>query len=257
MPEAIAEVARRRRTTYVLMGRSRPARGLARLRTPLPQRLMELLPGVDVRIVADRSRRANRRSSNDASGAVIVVIVVAIVGLGGRRRRLLAATRTGGAGGASTRCRAAHPAAVHRPGDFAACVRGRGPPRQGRERDDHAGVPRAGAEEHADRFAAARAVRGGDARARGDRADARPRRASPSTRASPAGRTYRDALRRLLEEEQFDRIIVSATDSPRIGLSGDDLQWLLERVPAEIMILRPAPDDTRRISAANGLHGHF
>jgi K+-sensing histidine kinase KdpD len=58
IPEAIAEVAHRRRNTYVLLGRSRPARGLARLRTPLPQRLMELLPGVDVRIVADRSRRA-------------------------------------------------------------------------------------------------------------------------------------------------------------------------------------------------------
>ncbi len=59
VPEAIAEVASRRRTTYVLMGRSRPARGLAKLRTPLPQRLMELLPGVDVRIVADRSQRVN------------------------------------------------------------------------------------------------------------------------------------------------------------------------------------------------------
>ncbi len=70
------------------------------------------------------------------------------------------------------------------------------------------------------------------------------------------GRSYRDALRRLLQEEHFDRIIVSATDSPRIGLSGDDLQWLLQRVPAEVMILRPAPDDTRRISA-NGLRGHF
>ena len=57
VPEAIAEVARQQRTTYILMGRSRPAHGLARLRTPLPQRLMELLPGVDVRIVADRSRR--------------------------------------------------------------------------------------------------------------------------------------------------------------------------------------------------------
>ena len=59
VPETIADVARRRRTTYVLMGRSRPARGLGRLRTPLPQRLMELLPGVDVRIVADRSLRQN------------------------------------------------------------------------------------------------------------------------------------------------------------------------------------------------------
>jgi two-component system, OmpR family, sensor histidine kinase KdpD len=54
---AVADVAQRQGTTYILMGGSRPARGLARLRTPLPQRLMELLPGVDVRIVADRARR--------------------------------------------------------------------------------------------------------------------------------------------------------------------------------------------------------
>ncbi len=70
------------------------------------------------------------------------------------------------------------------------------------------------------------------------------------------GRTYRDALQHLLEQEQFDRVIVSATDSPRVGLSGDDLEWLLERVPAEVMILRPAPEDTREISAA-GVSGHF
>ena len=54
---AIADVARRRGTTYVLMGRARPPHGLARLRLPLAQRLMERLPGVDVRIVADRSKR--------------------------------------------------------------------------------------------------------------------------------------------------------------------------------------------------------
>ncbi len=53
-----AEIARRQGSTYILLGRSRPARGLARLRTPMPQRLMELLPGVDVRIVADRAARA-------------------------------------------------------------------------------------------------------------------------------------------------------------------------------------------------------
>lgn len=70
------------------------------------------------------------------------------------------------------------------------------------------------------------------------------------------GRTYRDALRRLLDQEDFDRVIVSATDSPRAGLSSDDLRWLLERVPAEILILRPAPDDTRRISATD-VQGHF
>ncbi|MCW3016647.1 MAG: histidine kinase [Solirubrobacterales bacterium] len=56
----ITEVARARGTTYILVGRQRPARGLARLRAPLPQRLMQALPGVDVRIVADRSTRHER-----------------------------------------------------------------------------------------------------------------------------------------------------------------------------------------------------
>ncbi len=56
----VAEFGRRQGTTYVLMGRARPPRGVARVRTPLPQRLMELLPGVDVRIVADRAARQSK-----------------------------------------------------------------------------------------------------------------------------------------------------------------------------------------------------
>jgi nucleotide-binding universal stress UspA family protein len=71
-----------------------------------------------------------------------------------------------------------------------------------------------------------------------------------------AGRSYRDALRRLLEHETFDRIIISADEFSSLGLREEDLLWLLERVPAEIMILRPAPDDTRRITAS-GVTGHF
>jgi two-component system, OmpR family, sensor histidine kinase KdpD len=59
LTSAVADVAERRGTTYIQMGRSRPARGLGRLRVPLPQRLMERLPGVDVRIVADRSARSS------------------------------------------------------------------------------------------------------------------------------------------------------------------------------------------------------
>jgi nucleotide-binding universal stress UspA family protein len=70
------------------------------------------------------------------------------------------------------------------------------------------------------------------------------------------GRSARDALRKLIEAEPFDRIIVSADEDPRAGLSYEDLRWLLERVPAEILILRPAPEDTRRISAG-ALSGHF
>jgi two-component system sensor histidine kinase KdpD len=55
--ETAARVCAERGTTYVLLGASRPSRGLARLREPLAQRIVRLAPGVDVRIVADRSRR--------------------------------------------------------------------------------------------------------------------------------------------------------------------------------------------------------
>jgi nucleotide-binding universal stress UspA family protein len=70
------------------------------------------------------------------------------------------------------------------------------------------------------------------------------------------GRSARDALRKLIEQEHFDRIIVSADEDPRAGLRYEDLRWLLDRVPAEIMILRPAPEDTRRISIGT-VKGHF
>jgi nucleotide-binding universal stress UspA family protein len=72
------------------------------------------------------------------------------------------------------------------------------------------------------------------------------------------GRTYRDALRRQLASERFDRVIVSATNHRGAGFSGDDLVWLLDRADAEVMILRPAPEDAREVSA-NGVAvaGHF
>jgi nucleotide-binding universal stress UspA family protein len=70
------------------------------------------------------------------------------------------------------------------------------------------------------------------------------------------GRTYRDALRRTLEAEPVDRVIVSAPASSRKGLSADDLEWLLEKVPAEVMILRPDPEDARKLTA-EGVKGHF
>jgi two-component system, OmpR family, sensor histidine kinase KdpD len=50
-------VARERGTTYVLIGTPASRSMLQRTRTPLPDRLLRLLPGVDLRIVADRSRR--------------------------------------------------------------------------------------------------------------------------------------------------------------------------------------------------------
>jgi nucleotide-binding universal stress UspA family protein len=65
------------------------------------------------------------------------------------------------------------------------------------------------------------------------------------------GRTYRHALERLLEVEDFDRVVVPATATGAAGLSGDDLVWLLEKAPAEVLILRPAPRDESRVSVGD------
>ena len=69
------------------------------------------------------------------------------------------------------------------------------------------------------------------------------------------GRTYRHALSLLLDEEPVDRVIVPAPES-RHGLSGDDLLWLLERAPAEVLILRPGFADHRRVTG-DAVKGHF
>jgi len=59
---AVARVVRERGSTYIMVGEADPPRGLARLREPLPQRLMRATPpGVDVRIVAHRGLREGER----------------------------------------------------------------------------------------------------------------------------------------------------------------------------------------------------
>jgi len=57
-------VAQDRGTTYVLMGTPKPRGALKRLtQSALPFRLLELLPGVDLRIVADRTQRTKGDST--------------------------------------------------------------------------------------------------------------------------------------------------------------------------------------------------
>jgi two-component system sensor histidine kinase KdpD len=57
-------VAKERGTTYILMGTPKPRSPLRRLTSPpLPSRLLALLPGVDLRIVADRTRRSKEEDS--------------------------------------------------------------------------------------------------------------------------------------------------------------------------------------------------
>jgi two-component system sensor histidine kinase KdpD len=60
--ETVRRVAMERGTTYVLMGTPMPRNPLRRLLQPaLPFRLLSLLPGVDLRIVTDRTRRKKER----------------------------------------------------------------------------------------------------------------------------------------------------------------------------------------------------
>jgi len=59
--DVVRRVVHDRGTTYVLMGAPDKRRGLRRFGAPLPMRLMDALPGIDVRIIADRSERAEGR----------------------------------------------------------------------------------------------------------------------------------------------------------------------------------------------------
>jgi two-component system sensor histidine kinase KdpD len=61
--EVAARVAQERGTTYVLMGTPAPRNGLKRFAEPLTDRLLRRLPGIDVRIVADRAARKWARKS--------------------------------------------------------------------------------------------------------------------------------------------------------------------------------------------------
>ena len=51
--DAVERFVAERGSTYVFIGESGPRRGVTRLAEPLPQRLMNRIPGIDVRIVAD------------------------------------------------------------------------------------------------------------------------------------------------------------------------------------------------------------
>jgi hypothetical protein len=53
----------------------------------------------------------------------------------------------------------------------------------------------------------------------------------------------------MLDRERFDRVVVPATAESGAGFSGDDLVWLLEKAPAEVLILRPGPEDELVVSA--------
>jgi hypothetical protein len=53
------------------------------------------------------------------------------------------------------------------------------------------------------------------------------------------GRTYRHALRETIAVERFDRIVIAAAAPGSEGFGADDVTWLLDHAPGEIVVLRP------------------
>lgn len=53
------------------------------------------------------------------------------------------------------------------------------------------------------------------------------------------GRTHRHALREAIRHERYDRIVVSAASVRSEGFHGEDIAWLLDNAPGEVLIVRP------------------
>jgi hypothetical protein len=56
------------------------------------------------------------------------------------------------------------------------------------------------------------------------------------------GRTVRHAMRELLQNEPYDRLVVAAATARTDGLSSEDIAWLLEHANGEVVVLRPADE---------------
>jgi nucleotide-binding universal stress UspA family protein len=65
------------------------------------------------------------------------------------------------------------------------------------------------------------------------------------------GRTYRHALREAIAHERYDRLVVAAASTRSEGFHSEDIAWLLDHAPGEVVIIRPDRDD--RINGSGGV----
>jgi nucleotide-binding universal stress UspA family protein len=56
------------------------------------------------------------------------------------------------------------------------------------------------------------------------------------------GRTNRHALRQTIENERFDRIVIAAAAHGSPGFDPEDVAWLLDNAPGEIIVLRASKE---------------
>lgn len=53
------------------------------------------------------------------------------------------------------------------------------------------------------------------------------------------GRTTRQAIAELMDDEQFDALVIPARSRASDGLDPADVAWVLESAPSEVLVLRP------------------
>jgi nucleotide-binding universal stress UspA family protein len=66
------------------------------------------------------------------------------------------------------------------------------------------------------------------------------------------GRTNRHALRQTIAQERFDRIVIAAAPHGGHGFDPDDVAWLLDNAPGEIVVLRPGAEDPLTVAPVGG-----
>jgi hypothetical protein len=64
------------------------------------------------------------------------------------------------------------------------------------------------------------------------------------------GRSSTHALRRLWDEERFDRILAPAPNGRGGGFTAKDVSWLLAHAPSETIVLKPGSSDMVDVSSA-------
>ncbi len=64
------------------------------------------------------------------------------------------------------------------------------------------------------------------------------------------GRSYRHALRQAIQTERFDWIVVAAASHGHPGFDADDVAWVLDHAPGEIVVLRPGHEEHLTASSA-------
>jgi nucleotide-binding universal stress UspA family protein len=57
------------------------------------------------------------------------------------------------------------------------------------------------------------------------------------------GRTQRHALSEAIAHERYDRLVVAAAVGRSEGFHSDDIAWLLDHAPGEVVVIRPDGDD--------------